>query len=187
MKQLYTEHYEIFINALQKDLDFAKAEFAKCQADSNYINKPVNQDVLDFQNTITNGSVEAQYGRGGSMEDMLKIINEANDLLANHKFNLNTASSFVSEVEGYSDGDGSIEIEGVLVQIEVKSHTPKNSIDDISEYRIKLLFKKYLALTIYNKDNQYVINTIDCKMLQLWKDEIIDFDGLKKITTKTNC
>jgi len=71
------------------------------------------------------------------------------------------------------------------IEYELYELSTFQNIEQLDEHLYKKIFKKFMSDEIQDGMDMFGF-TLDCKMLQLFKDDVIDFETLKKISL-SNC
>ena len=179
----FEQHYELFLAQLNED--FAQTKLLDV---TKY-----NKDLC-----VTN----TKY-YGNSLTTAANLTNALDEHLACTKFAvgyLTVVDSIDHNVDAYCEDD-TVVIETVLSSLMVKGVRPMTDIEFqkllTREVGMKRLWKDYLAVVITaaqtEKNAELGVSThklsrynVDCKLLSLYKDEILDFNGLVK-AIYSNC
>lgn len=99
------------------------------------------------------------------------------------------------DVNAWSEG-GEVEVEGVYAQLQVTAWRPMTDEEFMAmlgnPFSVSPLFKSYISPQLLNNakllelDNTYRAFTIQCNLLKLYQQDILDFDGLTK-AIYSNC
>jgi len=169
--------YEQFLTDLKTDLAHARTlpidafntDVCKCII-TTYGEDGIS-NVDDMQIALDDFNADAQYQSG-----FIKVTNELD-----------------YDVDGYSDGDGYIEVEGVYTTLKVTGYRPMTDEEFTklldAEMTMKSMFKTHISTMVAEsagKSNSWHNTAVDCKMLSLFKDEIIDYNQLVA-ATYNNC
>ena len=95
----------------------------------------------------------------------------------------------IADIDDYGDGD--YEVEYVHLHISYDYYIPRsedsfNKLIDEESYEFSRLFKDFISNKLYIDSKMSYKQHLDCKMLELFKDKILDYNGLLK-ATYTNC
>ena len=176
----YEEVMEKCINKLKEDWNQAKKldkdNFNMDVCKSEYVQyKPYIIDVGSMQKVLSEYKEETSFDNG-----YIKVKTEIR-----------------TDVDGYCDSDGSIEVENVDVFLETYGIRPKteeefnNMLND--EFQLKRIFINYIRDIIFNKANEmkldvgkFTLYNIPCSLVKLYQEGILDLEGLTK-AVYTNC
>ena len=169
--------HEQFLTNLRADLAYARTlptdtfntDVCKCIT-TTYCNNGIS-NIDDMEIALDKYHADTQYQSG-----FIKVTNELD-----------------YDVDGYSDGEGYIEVNGVYTTLKVTGYRPMTDEEFTklldAEMTMKSMFKKHMADIVAEsagKVNSWHNTTVDCKMLSLFKDEIIDYNQLVA-ATYNNC
>ena len=177
----YKQHYADFEQSLKDDLTQARK-----LDPTNF-----NIDVCKLEHKT--------YGTELSdLESIKEALTEQQECTRFDKGYIEITTELDYDVSGQGDGDYGIEIDSIDTALLTTAIRPmmdeEFKVKTDSDYYMKSLFKKYIAEAIYNHKVEnspkgtYVFRVwnIDCKLLSLYRDEILDFNGLVK-ATYSNC
>ena len=172
MSQTYNELKIQFEDQLQKDIDYIRDVYSELQKDINYKydREKVNLDLCFH----TEHSVWLEVD---NFADIEKTINSQLDIdefkkKLCYKESLRSGYSVIAVIEGYEPNNENIKF--------------------IGKNKYQKMFKKYLTSLVFkeiaksSKNARLSQVVIDCKILDLFKDGIIDFQQLVNVISK-NC
>lgn len=135
--------------------------------------------------TYNDGSIE-------TVQDMRDTILRQASCTEFNRGYITTETKVDTDVDGWSDNDGGIEVESVYVSLETIGIRPFTD-EEFEELLIRgitlrRLFKEYIKGKIVENNSEEISKCrqwrmeVDCKILELFKDDIITFDQVVKAT-----
>ena len=176
----YEEVMEKCINKLKEDWNQAK------KLDKNNFNMDVcKSKYIQYKPYITDV---------GTMQEVLSECNKETSFDNGY---IQVTTEIKTDVDGYCDSDGSIEVDNVDVFLESVGIRPKTKeeFNDMldNEFQMKRIFVDYIRDIIINKANEMKLDArkfsrynIQCSLVKLYQEGILDLEGLTK-AVYTNC
>ena len=141
-------------------------------------------------------NVEERYGDGiATIKDMQSALQEYSKSTTFNEGFIKVTNKLIYDVDAWAD-NGEVEIEGVYTELQVYGYKPMTESEFnkllSNEFLMNNLFKSYLAPVLLENakklelDNSYRMYTAPCNVLNLYKQGILDFDGLTK-AVYSNC
>jgi len=169
-----------YTKAMQKDYSHAQKLFKEQNRTDS-----VNLDVCKYSFYSEPVATPEDFNSiQKAHEEIQHLLQEYQGLMETYQIN--------PDVNGYSDGDGGIEVEYVDLNCELQYYTPltqENFTDIITPgtYSFNRLFKNFIDEQLF-KDSKRIKykSSADCKMIELFKDKIIDYKTLLS-ATYTEC
>ncbi len=169
-----------YIKSITADHNKAK-ELFKAQDRTSNVNLAVCQYKFDEEKVEEPEDFESIQNAHNIMSQTLK---EYQGLMEHYRI--------IPDVSGWSDGDGGIEIDYVELNCELTYYVPYSDEDFKSlitenTYDFRKNFKIFIDNKLFNDSTHTVYQRpIDCKILELFKNEILDYKSLLK-ATYTDC
>ena len=176
----YEEVMKNCINKLKEDWNQAK----KLDKDNFDMNVCVSE-YLKYAPYITN------------VNSMQKVLSEYKKETSFDNGYIKVKTEIITDVDGYCDSDGSIEVDNVDVFLKTIGVRPKTEeeFNDMldNEFQMKRIFINYIRDIIFNKANEmkldvgkFTLYNIPCSLVKLYKEGVLDLEGLTK-AVYTNC